>query len=158
VTSPPLRSVRILSIRNAERDPGKAKMTEPEDILRNKELAQAFIDALATDGLEAITDLFASDAVLWSLTDRASLSFPEYLEVYHRLITTRFVDGVQMTTKLVMAEGDRVVVECESHGDMKNGKHYNNMYLFMFRIDGERIQNVWEYNDTHHSQTVLRAT
>lgn len=133
-------------------------MNETEDTLRNKELARAFIDALATDGLEAIAELFASDAVLWSLTDRSSLSFPEYLEIYHRLITTRFVDGVQMSITLVMAEGDRVVVECESHGDMKNGKHYNNMYLFLFRIDGGRIRNVWEYNDTHHSQTVLRAT
>jgi hypothetical protein len=146
-----------MSIRSAE---GilEAKMSESEDTLRNKELAQAFIDALATAGLEAIADLFATDAVLWSLTDRASLSFPEYLEVYHRLITTRFVNGVRMTTKLVMAEGDRVVVECESHGDLKNGRHYNNMYLFLFRIAGGRIRNVWEYNDTHHSQTVLRAT
>jgi ketosteroid isomerase-like protein len=147
-----------MSIRNVDGTPGKADMTDTDHILRNKELAQAFIDALATDGLEAIADLFASDAVLWSLTDRASLSFAEYLEVYHRLITTRFVDGIQMTTKLVMADGDRVVVECESHGDMKNGRHYNNMYLFLFRIDDEGIQNVWEYNDTHHSHTVLRAT
>jgi ketosteroid isomerase-like protein len=147
-----------VSIRSADGNSGKANMTDTDHILRNKELAQAFIDALATDGLEAIADLFASDAVLWSLTDRTSLSFAEYVEVYHRLITTRFVDGIQMTTNLVMAEEDRVVVECESHGDMRNGRHYNNMYLYLFRIDDEGIRNIWEYNDTHHSQTVLRAT
>lgn len=133
-------------------------MSDTADITRNKELAEAFIQALATDRLEEIAELFDSDAVLWSLTDRASLSFTDYLEVYHRLITTRFVNGIQMTTKLVMAENDRVIVECESHGNMKNGNHYNNMYLFLFRIDGGRIHNVWEYSDTHHSRTVLRAT
>lgn len=124
---------------------------------KNKELAQVFIDALATDRLEEIADLFDPDAVLWSLTDRESHSFKEYLDVYHRLITARFVNGIEITTTLVMAENDRVIVECESHGDMKNGNHYNNMYLFMLRINGGRIHNVWEYNDTHHSRTVLRA-
>jgi uncharacterized protein len=132
-------------------------MPTVDSLEQNRQAALAFVDALATNRLEEIAGLFDGQAMFWSLTDRTPYSFDEYVALYHRLITTRFVDGIRIQTGSVVAEGDLVVVQCESHGDIANGKHYNNMYLFLVQVSGGLIRNVREYCDTHHSWTVLRA-
>ena len=38
------------------------------------------------------------------------------------------------------AEGDRVAVEAESHGELKNGKTYNNTYHFLFVFRDGKIR------------------
>lgn len=44
------------------------------------------------------------------------------------------------------AEGDRVAVEAQSYGELKNGKLYENAYHFLFKLRDGKIYNVREYS------------
>jgi ketosteroid isomerase-like protein len=59
-------------------------------------------------------------------------------------------DGLKMTVKTLIAEGDRVALEAESHGELKNGRIYNNEYHFLLTIREGKIREVKEYLDTQH--------
>ena len=54
-----------------------------------------------------------------------------------------------------MKRGDRVAVEAESHGDLKNGKTYNNTYHFLFVFRDGKICLTKEYNDTAYAAAAL---
>ena len=53
------------------------------------------------------------------------------------------------------AEGERVAVEAESHGELNNGAIYNNHYHFLFIVRDGKITAIKEYNDTKHASDVL---
>jgi ketosteroid isomerase-like protein len=59
-----------------------------------------------------------------------------------------------MTVKGMVAEGDRVAVEAESHGELANGRVYRQSYHFLFEFRGGRISAVREYLDTQHAHAV----
>ena len=63
--------------------------------------------------------------------------------------------GLRLTPLGITAEGDRVAVEAESYGKMKNGKTYQNQYHFLFQVRDGKIQAVKEYLDTIHGNDVL---
>jgi ketosteroid isomerase-like protein len=61
---------------------------------------------------------------------------------------------LKMTVKSAIAEGDRVAMEVESLGQLKNGRTYNQEYHFLITFRGDRIAAVREYLDTLHVQSV----
>jgi ketosteroid isomerase-like protein len=50
----------------------------------------------------------------------------------------------------VIAEGDKVAIEAESSGDLKNGRKYRQRYHFKLELRDGKISAVREYLDTHH--------
>jgi ketosteroid isomerase-like protein len=62
----------------------------------------------------------------------------------------RLKNGLAMTVKGMIAEGDRVAVELESHGELENGRVYNNEYHMLITIRDGRIAEIREYLDTQH--------
>ncbi|HKZ72625.1 MAG TPA: nuclear transport factor 2 family protein [Steroidobacteraceae bacterium] len=62
----------------------------------------------------------------------------------------RTTDGLKMTVKSLIAEGDKVAVEFESYGPLRNGRVYNNEYHGLFTLRDDRICAVREYLDTQH--------
>ena len=46
----------------------------------------------------------------------------------------------------MIGEDDKVAVEAESHGEMKSGKIYNNVYHFLFTLRDGKVSNVREYS------------
>jgi len=66
-------------------------------------------------------------------------------------------DGVRMSFKSVIAEGDMVALEMEGLGKLSNGRVYNNEYVILFVIRDGLIQEVREYNDTLHAHNVWVA-
>jgi len=128
------------------------------DLTANKHLVSSFIDALSAHRLDEAFAMLRPDAEVWVLTARQSFSRDQYAGMYKELSATRFVDGIEMAaTGPMTAEGDRVSVQGESHGEMTNGKIYNNLYHFLFEIEDGQIRKLWEYADTHHSMMTLRA-
>lgn len=66
-----------------------------------------------------------------------------------------FPNGLAMTIRNVVAEGNLVAVECHSHADLGGGKIYANRYVFMFEITGDKISAIREYPDTHYANEIM---
>lgn len=60
-----------------------------------------------------------------------------------------------MTVHGITADGNRVAVEAESYGELKNGDVYNNKYHFLFIVEDGKIKALKEYADTKHASEVL---
>jgi ketosteroid isomerase-like protein len=75
---------------------------------------------------------------------------------YMRTPTPFTKDGLKLIVHSIIAEGDRVAVECESYGVLSgSGKVYNNTYTFQFIIRDGKIARIREYMDTEHVNDVL---
>ncbi|HWM44217.1 MAG TPA: nuclear transport factor 2 family protein [Burkholderiales bacterium] len=62
--------------------------------------------------------------------------------------------GLRMTVKGMIAEGDKLALEAESYGELKNGRVYNQHYSFVIEFRGGKISAVREYLDTQHAHAV----
>jgi ketosteroid isomerase-like protein len=60
-----------------------------------------------------------------------------------------------MTIHGSTAEGDRVAVEAEAYGELRNGKIYNNTYHFLFLFRDGKIFRAKEYNDSKHAADIF---
>ena len=66
-------------------------------------------------------------------------------------------DGLRMTVVSCIAEADRVAVEVESAGDLKNGRRYRQQYHMLLTFKDGKISSVREYLDTQHANDVWSA-
>lgn len=66
-------------------------------------------------------------------------------------------NGLAITPKGMVAEGDKVACEAESLGELPNGRMYNNEYHFLLTIRDGKIAAVKEYLDTMHTADVLKG-
>ena len=66
-------------------------------------------------------------------------------------------NGLKMTIKGMIAEGDKVALEAESYGELKNGRTYNQHYHLLLEFRGGKISAVREYLDTQHVLAVWFA-
>jgi ketosteroid isomerase-like protein len=108
------------------------------------------------------------DGVFARMTDDATWRIPGKPElsraagVYDRARMRRLFErmlaqltaGLEMTVVGTVAEGDRVSIEVESSGDLRNGRQYRQQYHFLMTFRDGRIASVHEYLDTHHAYEV----
>lgn len=124
-------------------------------IEQNKKTASEFFDCLNTNNVARVLDMMADDATWWIAGK------PEHLPaagVYNKEKIARlfynmgeqFKNGIKMTVKNLIAEGDKVALEAESYGELKNGRIYNQQYHFLMTIRDGKIIEVREYLDTQH--------
>lgn len=66
-------------------------------------------------------------------------------------------DGLAITPKSMVAEGNKVACEAESYGVLGNGRVYNNEYHFLVEIRDGKVAVVKEYLDTMHTADVLKG-
>jgi ketosteroid isomerase-like protein len=71
------------------------------------------------------------------------------------LVDDRFPDGLRITVQRTTSEGDRVVVEAESHGIRRDGRPYDNVYVFIFIVRDGLIRHRREYCDMFHADDLL---
>ena len=69
--------------------------------------------------------------------------------IFHRM-AGRLKNGLRMKVKSAIAEGDRVALEIESHGELENGRVYQNEYHTLVTVRDGKIREVREYLDTQH--------
>lgn len=68
-------------------------------------------------------------------------------ELLHPLYA-QFATPYISTTRRIMADGDRVVVEFDGKVTTKAGKAYNNRYCYVFRMESGQMKELMEYLDT----------
>ena len=66
-------------------------------------------------------------------------------------MTSQLENGrLPMTVKSIIAEGDQVALQAESHGQLRNGRVYNQEYHFALTFHDDKVAAVREYLDTQH--------
>jgi hypothetical protein len=123
----------------------------------NKKIVAKFFEDMNTGNGAGVLGALADSATWWvagSFPMSGTKTKAQFAELLGSL--GKNVEGaLRLTPTGVTAEGDRVAVEAESYGKMKNGKTYQNQYHFLMVVRDGKIQQVKEYLDTMHANDVL---
>jgi uncharacterized protein len=124
---------------------------------RNKELAQAFFEALNKADSTALLNAYAEDGHLVTMGNTliSGRYNKEQIGAYAAGVLQVFPKGIRFTIKGITAEGERVAVEAESEGMHVSGKLYTNQYHFLFRFRDGKVVEFKEYMDTERVTEVL---
>ena len=124
-------------------------------IERNKELASEFLARFSANDIAGALDAMTDDATWWiagkpDQLPAAGLHSKEQLAKLEQTMGGQLKNGLKMTVKGLIAEGDKVAVEVESYGELQNGRIYNQEYHMLMTIRDGKISAVREYLDTQH--------
>lgn len=121
----------------------------------NKHLAHQFIGRFTASDIAGALDLMTDDATWWiagkpDQLPAAGLYNKEQIARLLYNMVSELPNGLKMTVKSLVAEGEKVAMEAESYGELRNGRVYNQEYHFLITIRDGRIKAVREYLDTQH--------
>ena len=126
---------------------------------QNKKVATEFFDRFTASDIAGVMATMTDDAT-WLIPGKPDLSpaaglYPKVkiAGLFHTMLG-RLKSGLRMTVTSVIAEGDKVAVEAESYGELKNGNVYNQHYHLLMEFRGGKIYAVREYLDTQHAHSV----
>jgi uncharacterized protein len=131
-------------------------------IERNKQLAAEFFARLtAKDAVGAIA-LMTDDATWWiagkpEVFPFAGVHDKERLGRLFASMGKQLKAGLTMTVKSAIGEGDKVAMEVESFGELRNGRTYQQQYHFLIACRDGKISSVKEYLDTQHAHAIWVA-
>lgn len=122
----------------------------------NKQLASQFFALINAKDQDGYLGLIDDDALWWIAGNPEEMPAAGTLNkdqagLMIAQINSNLAEGLRLTVKTLTAEEDRVSVEIESHGELRNGRIYNQQYHFLLRFRDGKIINVREYLDTQHT-------
>ena len=129
------------------------------DTEANKKLVSQLLEAFSSGDVEGMVDLMTDDATWWVGGQIDGLS-----GTYGRDEFAKLVEGAKAAYKTgalkiwptgMVAEGDKVAVEAESHAELHNGRVYANRYHLLVTVRDGRISGVKEYCDTLHMKQIF---
>ena len=125
----------------------------------NKTIARRFYERFDANDIPAVLDTLSEDLRFWlagkpqGLPSAGWHTKAEMSQMFHAM-TEQMPAGLRMTVKSLIAEGDRVAVEVVSHGELKNGRVYENEYHALLTVRDGRICEFKEYMDTQHVKAI----
>jgi ketosteroid isomerase-like protein len=124
-------------------------------IEQNKTLARELFDRFNANDTPGALDTMTADATWWIAgkpehLPAAGLYTKEQIAQLLNNLAAALQNGLRMTVKSLIADGDKVAVEVESYGELRNGRIYNQEYHFLLTIRDGKISAVREYLDTQH--------
>jgi len=128
----------------------------------NKATAREFFARFSASDIEGALALMTDDAT-WLIPGKpermatAGLYSKERIRKLFYTMLKQLESGLQITVKGMVAEGERVALEAESSGDLKNGRRYRQQYHFLIEFRDGKICAVREYLDTQHTYDVWLA-
>ncbi len=129
---------------------------------QNKLVASEFYRRFDANDMTGALQTLADDATFWiagkpgAAPTAGPHSKAQIASVFKRMLA-QMPGGLRMKVRRAMAEGDEVALEVESHGELKNGRVYENEYHTLMTIRGGQIAAVREYMDTQHVVAVWYA-
>jgi uncharacterized protein len=122
----------------------------------NKQIAAQLFERFSASDVPGVLALLADDATWWLsgkpdlLPSAGSYDKARIERLFHRMLS-RLESGLKMTVLSAIGEGDEVVLELESVGDLKNGRAYRQQYLIRVSLRDGKVAAVREYADTQHA-------
>ena len=128
--------------------------------MSNKDLIQRFIEAMRVSDIASLETMITDDFTWWIAGK------PEYLQTAGEHDKTFFLgffagggdtfpNGARFDVTGMVSEGDRVAAEAHLTATTAMGTTYDNLYHFLFEIEGRRIKRMKEYMDTHHAKVTF---
>lgn len=135
--------------------------TGTSDEARNKAVVTEFMEVFSTGDVDAILGMMDDSATWWVGGTMEGISGTKDKTGFGEMLggLSGGVEGgaIRLTPQAFIAEGDKVAVETESYAELKNGRVYNNEYLFVFEVRDGKIQSIKEYLDTEHTRAIFLA-
>jgi len=121
----------------------------------NKQLAMEFFGRFSASDVAGALDCLTDDVQWWiagkpGVTPTSGVNDRRKLARLFDNMMGQLRSGLRMSVKGMIAEGDKVAVEVESTGELKNGRVYSNEYHFVLTFRNGKIAAVREYLDTQH--------
>ena len=121
----------------------------------NKKVVSEFFSRFSANDIAGALDTMAENATWWipgkkGQVPTAGIHSKEQIARLFRRMSDQLPNGLRMTIKSLVAEGEQVAIELESYGELRNGRVYNNEYHTLVTVRGGKIINVREYLDTQH--------
>lgn len=108
-----------------------------------RDLVERFFQSVAAGELP--DDLVTEDMGAWVM--RSGDIGKEKFALGAKLLSRVFEGSLVYTIDTLVAGDDRAVAEVRSSGRLMNGEDFNNVNVFIFRIEGGRVSEVREYMD-----------
>ena len=124
-------------------------------IEQNKRVAADFFARFSANDIAGALDLMTDDATWWipgkpdQLPAAGDHSKKQIARLFYNM-AGQLKNGLRLTVKSAIAEGDKVALEVESYGELQNGRIYNQQYHLLITLRDGKISAVREYLDTQH--------
>jgi len=128
----------------------------------NKSVATDFFAHFNVNDIAGALATLTDDATWWVAGRPGAHRFVGTLpkeraaKLFYRM-ASQTTDGLRMTLKSVIAEGNKAALEVESYAQLKNGRIYNQQYHTLMEFRDGKICAVREYLDTQHVLAVWFA-
>jgi ketosteroid isomerase-like protein len=129
---------------------------DEEALAANKAIARRVLELISRYEFERALELLAPDAV-WSEFGRVHHPKDKLLPDLEFLKSQLDANGIHMTVRDVIAEGNRVAITADEKAVTVEGKTYSNAFTFWFRVVDGMVTAVDQYHDTHMVLTTIRA-
>ena len=130
---------------------------------QNKRLAIELFARFTASDIAGVLDTMTDDAT-WLIPGKPGSSPAAGLYDKRRIgrlfqaMLERLEGGLTMSVDSAIAEGDKVALEVRSHGQLTNGRVYEQEYHFLMTVRDGKICAVKEYLDTQHAHAVWFAS
>ena len=122
----------------------------------NKQVIKTYFDAINRGDEPAILDLLSDDFQCECMAvkpERFHFVWDRDAFAAAPRLMSRFMEKpIQIWIDSMIAEDDSVAVEAHSHGELKNGKLYQNAYHFLFKLRDGKLYSAREYSCSHLAQ------
>lgn len=123
----------------------------------NKQTVARFLELFSSGAVKETMAMMTDDATWW-VAGTMPIS-GTYTKAQFEKLLSGVLDvctgPIRIEPRDWTAEGDRVALEAESLVDTRNGRTYNNLYHFKFKVHDGKIASVREYLDTMHANAIL---
>jgi ketosteroid isomerase-like protein len=123
----------------------------------SKAVVIAFFDALSESRFDDAFALTDPSGVIHLPSPRQTLVLPRWREVYEALMESQFPEGCRYEVGPLIGEGANVAVITESFALMRTGSLYNNLYHWLFHLEGGRIVEIHEFMDSLYAHRTIHA-
>jgi uncharacterized protein len=129
---------------------------------QNKQIATEFYRLFDANDIPGVLQTMTDDATFWiagkpgAARVAGTQTKAQIAQIFNRMLE-QMPDGLRMSVKSAVAEGDKVALEVASRGELKNGRIYENEYHALMTIRGGKIAAVREYMDTQHVAAIWFA-
>ncbi|WP_406266419.1 nuclear transport factor 2 family protein [Nocardia sp. NBC_00881] len=127
-------------------------------VIENKNLLEGIFEQMSHGNTRAMSDAMADD-FRWVFPGNWSWSgvWEPKSVVLQQLLRPLMAQFTEYRTaaEMIVAEGDRVIVQARGYGVTTRGETYDQTYCFVFRVADGQLKEVVEHCDTALVERVL---
>jgi len=119
-----------------------------------REIVESYYRAVTEGRMEELANYKSADSTYWISGENSwplgGWRTPEDMNGIYARIKERFPNGLKITLRSIIAEGNRVVVHLNNHATRVDGRIYDNEIVVLMKIENGVIVEEREFLDTIH--------